>query len=51
MAWGSPITDLDSIAIKELQKQLDRLNEAQPTEASKAEYLNLSKRMDELLQK
>ena len=49
MAWGSPITNSDTISIKELQKQLDRLNEAEPTEASKAE--SLSKRMDELLQK
>ena len=51
MAWGSPITDLNTIAIKEIQKQLDRLNEAELTEVSKAEFLSLSKRMDELLQK
>ena len=51
MAWGSPITDPDTIAIKEIQKQLDILNEAKLTEASKAEFLSLSKRMDELLQK
>jgi len=30
---------------------LDFLNEAEPTEATKAEYLELSKKMDELLQK
>ena len=51
MAWGSPITDSNTIAIKEIQKQLDRLNEAELTEASKAEFFSLSKRMDELLQK
>ncbi|XP_075665614.1 uncharacterized protein LOC142635316 [Castanea sativa] len=51
MAWGSPITDPDTIDIKEIQKQLDRLNEAEFTEASKVEFLSLSKRMDELLQK
>ena len=39
------------MAIKETQKQLDRLNEAELTEASKAEFLSLSKKMDELLQK
>ena len=31
--------------------QLDRLNEAELTEASKAEFFSLSKRMNELLQK
>ena len=51
MAWGSPITDSDTIAIKEIQMQLDRLNEAELTEGSKAEFFSLSKRMNELLQK
>ena len=51
MTWGSPITDPDTLAIKEVQKQLDRLNEAELTEDAKAEFLGLSKRMDELLQK
>ena len=51
LAWGSPITDLDTIAIKEIQKQLDRLNEAELTEEAKAEFLVLSKKMDDLLQK
>ena len=51
MAWDSPITDLDTIAIKEIQKQLHRLNKAKFTKASKTEFLSLSKRMDELLQK
>ena len=51
MAWGSSITDPNIVAIKKTQKQLDRLNEAELTEASKAEFLSLSKKMDELLQK
>ena len=51
MAWGSSVTDPDTVAIKETQKQLDRLNEVELTEASKAEFLSLSKKMDVLLQK
>ena len=51
MAWGSSMTDPDTVAIKETQKQLDRLNEVELTEASKAEFLSLSKKMDDLLQK
>ena len=50
MAWRSAKTELDVVAIKELQKRLDRLNEAEITENSRAEYLKVSKRMDELLQ-
>ena len=51
LAWGSSSTDPYIRAIKDLQKKLDFLNEAEPTEAAKAEYLELSKRMDKLLQK
>jgi len=51
MAWGLAKTKLDVAVIKELQKRLDRLNEAETTEDSKAEYLEVSKQMDELLQK
>ena len=51
LAWGSSSIDPDTRAIKELQKKLDSLNEAEPTEVTKAEYLELSKKMDELLQK
>ena len=51
LAWGSSSIDLNTRAIKELQKKLDLLNEAEPTKVAKAEYLELSKRMDELLQK
>ena len=41
----------DEAVIKELQKRLDRLNEAENTEENKAEFLEVSKQMDELLQK
>ena len=51
MRWGSAGTKPDEAAMKEIQKRLDRLHEANVTETNKAEYLELSKRMDELLQK
>ena len=51
MAWGSTKTEPNVAAIKELQKRLDRLNEAETTKDSKVEYLEVSKQMDELLQK
>ena len=35
----------------DLQKRLDRLNEAENTEENKAEFLDVSKQMDDLLQK
>ena len=47
--WGSARTD--EAAIKELQKRLDRLNEAENTEENKAEFLDVSKQMDDLLHK
>ena len=51
MSWGSARIDPDVEAIKETEKRLDRLNEEEVSETSKAEYLELSKKMDELLQK
>ena len=51
MNWGSTRIDPDTTNIKEIQKRLDRLHEAKTTKDRKAEYLNLSKRMDEFLQK
>ena len=51
LAWGSSSINPDTRAIKDLQKKLDFLNESVPTEATKAKYLELSKKMDELLQK
>ena len=41
----------DEVSIKELQKRLYKLNEAENTEENKAEFLEVSKQMDELLQK
>ena len=51
MNQGSVITTPDEEAIKQIQKRLDRLNEEEMTFDSKAEYLELNKKMDELLQK
>ena len=51
LRWGSARTDPDAEAIKVTQKRLDRLNEVEVFDASKAEYLEWSKKMDELLQK
>ena len=51
MKWGSTRTTLDEEAIKQIQKRLDRLNEEEMITDSKAEYLELNKKMDELLQK
>ncbi|XP_075663965.1 uncharacterized protein LOC142633609 [Castanea sativa] len=41
----------DEEAIKQIQKRLNRINEEEMTADSKAEYLELNKKMDELLQK
>ena len=51
MSWGLAWTDLDVKAIKKTQKRLDKLNEEEISETNKAEFLDLSKKMDELLQK
>ena len=51
LSWGLAWTDLDVKAIKKTQKRLDQLNEEEISETSKAEFLDLSKKMDELLQK
>ena len=48
-SWG--LAKPDEAANKELQKRLDRLNEAKNTEENKAEFLDVSKQMDNLLQK
>ena len=55
-ACGRELSGWDSAkpneaAIKELQKRLYKLNEAENTEENKAEFLEVSKQMDELLQK
>ena len=51
MQWGVARTTLDEEAIKQIQKRLDRINEKEMTAVSKAKYLELNKKMDELLQK
>ena len=51
MKWGSTRPTLDEEAIKQIQKRLDRLNEEEMTTDSKVEYLEMNKKMDELLQK
>ena len=55
-AYGRELSGWDSakpdeVSIKELQKRLYKLNEAENTEENKAEFLVVSKQMDELLQK
>ena len=44
-------TDPNVEAIKEIQKWLDRLNEEEVSDTSEAEYVELSRQIDELLQK
>ncbi|XP_075636927.1 uncharacterized protein LOC142609203 [Castanea sativa] len=51
MKWGSARTTPDEEAIKQIQKRLGRLNKEEMTSDSKAEYLELNKKMDEFLQK
>ena len=48
-AWGAVKTELDVEAIKQLQNWLDSLNRADTTDYSKAEYLEVSKKLDDLL--
>ena len=50
MKWGLARTTPDEEAIKQIQKRLDQLNEDEVIDDSKAEYLELNKKMDELLQ-
>ncbi|XP_075636847.1 uncharacterized protein LOC142609101 [Castanea sativa] len=48
-AWGS--AKPDEVALKELQKRLDMLNEVEASEENRVEFLDVSKQMDDLLQK
>ena len=50
MKWGLARTTPDEEAIKHIQKRLDSLNEKEMTTNSKAKYLELNKKVDELLQ-
>ena len=50
-AWGFSKAKLNSEDIKQLQKRLENLNMKVTTEASKAEFLEVSKELDDLLMK
>ena len=51
-AWGSSKSEPNEVAIKTLPNQLEVLNSAEVvTEESKAEYLSVSKQLDDLLLK
>lgn len=50
-AWSSLKTHLDIEEIKKLQKQVETLNVGELTEESKAEFLEVSKKLDDLLVK
>ena len=50
-AWGATKTEPEVEEIKQLQNRLDRLNKADTTDDSKAEYLEVSKKLDDLLLK
>ena len=51
MAWGTSKADPNDEEIKKFQKQLENLIEAETTEETKTEYLEVSKRLDDLLLK
>ena len=51
MAWGNAKSNLKVETIKELQKRVAALNEAETTEENRAAYLEECKIMDELLKK
>ena len=50
-AWGATKAEPKVEAIKQLQNRLDSLNKVDYTDASQAEYLEVSKRLDDLLLK
>ena len=50
-AWGATKTEPEVEAIKQLQNWLDSLNMDDTTDASQAEYLGVSKKLDDLLLK
>ena len=49
--WGATKAEPEVEAIKQLQNRLDSLNKADCTDASQAEYLEVSKKLDDLLLK
>ena len=50
-AWGSSKARPNNEDIKQLQKRLENLNMVVTTEASRAEFLEMSKELDDLLMK
>ena len=50
-AWGSSKTHPNTEEIKNLQKQIERLNCEELTVEKKAEFLEVSKQLDDLLLK
>lgn len=50
-AWGAYKAEPEVEAIKQLQNRLDSLNKADCTDASQAQYLEVSKKLDDLLVK
>ena len=50
-AWGATKAEPEVKANKQLQNRLDSLNKADCTDASQAEYLEVSKKLDDLLLK
>ena len=51
LAWGSSITHLDTKEINRLQKKIEALNSADYIEGNKAEFLETSKKLDEVLRR
>ena len=49
--WGSSKTDPDTEEIKRLQRRVESLSVCEPTEETRAEFLEASKNLDALLRK
>lgn len=50
-AWGAPKTNLEAEEIKQLQKLINSLNTKEVTVDSRAEYLAVCEKLDDLLLK
>lgn len=51
LAWGSSRTDLEIEEIKRLQSLVDNLSTCEPSEETKVEFLEASRKLDALLLK
>ena len=51
LAWGSSKTEPDTEEIKRLQRRVESLSVCEPTEETRAEFLEASKNLDALLRK